>query len=147
MRPSALNKICAYPVIISWVIGAIVLNAFICLLISKEVPFSIIVSDWSSTLLLIFAFFPVSLLGYFAGMFTVWPMIRVICSRFNGAPLRIGDRVQVLTGPHKGKITEVYEIFLGQGRWELASINLNPEEKAKCTDIHEVYTLYKIKNG
>ncbi len=61
---------------------------------------------------------PTSLLGFFLGMFTCWPWIRVICSRFNSAPLQIGDRVLILSGPQKGTTAEVYEITVGQGGTE-----------------------------
>ena len=79
-------------------------------------------------------------------MFTCWPLVRVICSRYNGAPLKTGDQVMILSGPQKGKIFEVYEITVGQGGWELARLDLGEERKEKFRDIFEEYSLLKIKN-
>ena len=78
-------------------------------------------------------------------MFACWPLIRVICSRYNGAPLKIGDTVMILSGPEKGKIAEVWEITVGQGGWELARLNLSEERSQKFQDIFEEYSLFKIK--
>jgi len=78
-------------------------------------------------------------------MFTCWPLIRVVCSRFNGAPLKIGDRVLILAGPHKGNTAEVYEITVGQGGWELARLDLGQERKERFRDIFEEYSVLKVK--
>ena len=96
-------------------------------------------------LFLLGALIPTSLLGLFLGMFTCWPLIRVVCSRLNGAPLRPGDQVVILSGAHKGDIAEVYEITVGQGGWNLARLDLGPERKDQFTDIFEEYSLFKIK--
>jgi hypothetical protein len=145
MIPSALNKICAYPVIVSWILGACVLNAAIVVGLSQEASLSAIVSDRQSMLLLAFAFVPVTLLGYVLGMFTCWPFVRIICSRCNGAPLKSGDQVMILTGAQKRNVATVYEITVGQGGWELARLDLGQERKEKFSDIFEEYSLLKIK--
>ena len=145
MVPSALNKICAYPVIVSWVLGASVLNVAIFSSILNGESLSAIISDWQTILILLFTFIPATGLGFFLGMFTCWPLIRAICSRYNGAPLKVGDKVMILSGPEKGKVAEVWEITVGQGGWELARLNLGEERSQKFRDIFEEYSLLKIK--
>jgi hypothetical protein len=146
VKPSALNKICAHPMIVTWVLGACVLNAFILGSISHGMSLAVMISDWQTMEIFTLAFIPATGLGFFLGMFTCWPMVRVICSRYNGAPLKVGDQVLILTGPDKGKIVEVWEITVGQGGWELARLNLSEERSQKFRDIFEEYSLLKIKD-
>ena len=145
MTPSALNKICAHPTIVAWAVGACVLNAVVVGFASNGVNLSAIFADWQGVLCLLLAVVSASGLGFFLGMFTCWPLIRVVCSRFNGAPLKIGDRVLILAGPHKGNTAEVYEITVGQGGWELARLDLGQERKERFRDIFEEYSVLKVK--
>lgn len=112
-----LNKVCAHPVIVSWAVGACVLNTATVALILHGSSLSAIISGWQTILRLLLALIPTTILGYFLGMFTCWPLIRVICSKYNGAPLKAGDQVIILSGPQKGNIARVYEIIVGQGGW------------------------------
>ena len=145
MAPGPLNKICAHPIIVSWVLGACVLNTIVVASIFRGASLSAIFSDWQTTLFLVWILVPTTLLGYFLGMFTCWPLIRVICSRYNAAPLKAGDQVMILSGPQKGKIAVVYEITSGQGGWDLARLDLGQERNKKFTDIFEEYSLLKLK--
>jgi hypothetical protein len=148
MTPGVLNRICAHPKIVSWVLGACALNAVVLTgFLSNEARRSAVAADWRVMVWLLLAMIPASLLGYFLGMFTCWPWVRPVCSRLNGSPLRGGDRVLILSGPQKGAIADVYEISVGQGGWDLARLDLGPERKACCTDIFEEYSLLKIERG
>ncbi len=138
MTPSVLNRVCACPVVISWVIGACVVNGFV---LTRLIS---IASDWQGMLLLFLAIVAATGLGLFLRMFTCWPWIRPICSRINRAPLKVGDRVLVLSRRHKGTTAHVYEITTGQGGWDLARLDLGPAHREKCTDIHEEYSVLKI---
>lgn len=147
MTPGKLNKICAHPMIVTWVLGACVLNAAIVFaLTTSDTSQSAIVFDWQMISLLVWIIIPSTGLGFFLGMFTCWPLVRVVCSRYNGAPLKVGDRVIILSGSEKGKTAEVYEITIGQGKWELARLNLGQERQEKFRDIFEEYSLLKIKD-
>ena len=145
MTPSLFNRICAHPVTISWVIGACVLNALMLTLLSNGVRLAEIASDSEGFLLLVLAVFATTLLGFCLGMLTCWPLVRSVCSKFNRDPLRIGDHVLILSGPHRGTAAEVYEIVTGQGGWDLARLNLGQEPIEKFTDIYEEYSVLKIK--
>lgn len=146
VKPSALNKICAHPQIISWILGACFLNVVVLGTISNGIPLVSTISDRQSLEIFALAFIPITLLGFFLGMFTCWPLVRVICSRYNGAPLKAGDQIIILTGPLKGNFTKVYEITSSQGGWNLVRLELGEEHQKKFKDIFEEYSLLKIKN-
>lgn len=140
MTPSVLNRLCAFPVGISWVIGACFLNVLI------VTPLIGIASSLQGVVFLFLAFVSATGLGFFLGMFTCWPWIMRICSRVNGAPLKVGDCVLVLSRRHRGATARVYEITTGQGGWELARLDLGAADQSKYTDIFEEYSVLKI-NG
>jgi hypothetical protein len=146
MTPTVLNRICARPVVVSWIIGACVLEAIVMTVASNGVRLISIASDWQGLAFVLLAAAAAAGLGFFLGMFTCWPWIRPICSRLNGAPLKTGDRVLVLAGPHRGTTATVYEITTGQGGWNLARLDLGPAHNEKSTDIVEEYSVLKI-NG
>jgi hypothetical protein len=146
MTPTVLNRICARPVGVSWVIGACVLETLVLRVPTDGVRLTSIASDWQGLAFLLLALTAAAGLGFFLGMFTCWPWIRPICSRLNGAPLKTGDRVLVLAGPHKGITALVYAITTGQGGWSLARLDLGIAHRDKFTDIVEEYSVFKI-NG
>ena len=123
-KPSLLNKICAHPFMISWVLGACALYAFLIGIILDEVPLRIIATDWITVLSLLIILIPASLLGFFVGLFMFIPLIIFVCKKLNGAPLKPGDQILILSGPHKGIITEVSAMAKGQGGWELSLIHI-----------------------
>jgi len=133
-------------VVISWVLGACALDAAVITLLSKEASMFTIAADWRAALWLFAALIPTSALGYFLGMFTCWPLVRVICCRYNLAPLKAGHHVMVLSGPQKGITAEVCEITVGQGGWNLARLDIGEERCKKFNDLFEEYSLLKV-NG
>ena len=138
--PSLLNKICAYPVGISWIIGACIINAVTLIKVGCIMFFNF--TEFPYLTLTIVAS---TGLGFFLGMFTCWPWVRPICSKINGAPLKVGDYVQILSGTYKGTKAQVYEIVTGQGGWELVRLDLGSGASEKFNDIFETYAVFKIK--
>lgn len=132
------NQVCAYPTWITWAIGAMILDTLIgaSLLVQNALD-----GSYFDFLTL---FIPSTLLGYFLGMFTFWSFVRKLCSKVNGGPLKVGDRVQILRGRFKGKICDVYDTPKGQGGWDLARIDLGAEMKNTFQDIFEQYALLKL---
>ena len=133
--------------IVTWTLGACAFDAVLFGSLLREAPLRTIAADWQAMLYAMAAFIPATLLGYFVGVFTCWPLIRVVCSKINGAPLEPGDQVLVLSGPHKGLIAEVYEITVGQGGWELARLDLGIEHRERFRDIFEQYSLLRIRRS
>jgi hypothetical protein len=146
LTPNLLNRICAYPEIISCVLGACILDAGMMYSLSNQVGLSAVAANWRAGAWLLLALIPNSLLGCFLGMVTCWPLARRLCSRLNGAPLRVGDRVLILSGPQKGDVADVGEITRGQGGWNLAVLNLR-SDTARLPAIFEEYSLLKIAPG
>ena len=138
MTPSVLNRICAYPVVVSWIIGACVLDTLVLTSLTS------IASDWQGMVYLILVVVAATGLGFFLGMFTCWPWIRPICSRLNGAPFKRGEHALILSGPHRGTTAQVYEITTGQGGWDLARLDLGSVHSQKFTDIVQEYSVLKI---
>ena len=144
MKPTTLNFVCAHPVGVSWLIGALTLNVFVFAVLMAEVSSS--VPHFGSGIIFpsVVLFCSTTLLGYFLGMFTCWPWVRALCSKFNGASLKIGDEVHILSGPDRNEVAKVYEKTIGQGGWTLVRLDLGSERKTSCTDIFEQYSVLNI---
>lgn len=145
MKPSVFHRICARPVGVCWIIGATVLDTLLLTVPSNGVRLTSIASDWQGVAFLLLAVVAATGFGYYVGIFTCWLWIRRICGRFNGAPLKSGDRVLVLAGRHRGSTAQVYEITTGQGGWNLARLDLGPSHRDKFTDVVEEYSVLKIE--
>jgi len=146
IKPGLLNKICARPSIICWVIGACLVDAAV-IVSFKDVSFSSMVVDWWMMIWMLAALIPASLLGYLVGMMLCWVWLRPICCRYNSGPLKEGDRVMILVGPLKGTVAEVYEMTKGQGGWDLARVAIGQEGRKKGSDIFNEYSLLKISTS
>jgi len=138
-----MNIICARPVLVTWFFGSVIINILVLVLGLGDFSLQYLFKDEGIFYILLLVVANI-MLGYFLGMLTIWPFIRKICSWYNGAPLKVGDKVKVLTGPLRGKIAIVYSIPLGQGGWSLACIELGHEQKEQFTDIFEQYSLLKL---
>lgn len=130
------HRIAAHPIAISWAVSALALNAALlgCLLQG-----SLIWVSWATLALII----GLSILAYFIGMLLLWPLFRVVCSKINGAPFGVGERVLILTGPHRGRLVSVYEITAGQGGWNLLRLELGQDAKDSYKDIFEEYAVVR----
>ncbi|MDB6132731.1 MAG: hypothetical protein JWM59_974 [Verrucomicrobiales bacterium] len=103
--------------------------------------------DWQQMAWLLVMVIATSGGGFFLGMIVGWPWVRPLCGRVNGAPLKVGDRVLVLSRRCQGITATVYEIIIGQGKCELARLDQEPEERAKFNDLFELYSVLKISSG
>jgi hypothetical protein len=43
----------------------------------------------------------------------VFPLVVYICECMNGGPFKVGDTVQILTGPYRGRVTRIYSTWQG----------------------------------
>ncbi len=59
--------------------------------------------------------------------------------KLNGAPFHIGDRVQILTGSHRGKIESVYEIWKDH-----KEVRLDLGQQAK-NEVKDVFSFLQIR--
>jgi hypothetical protein len=144
MKPRMLNIVCAHPIAISWCLGAAVLDTAVISSVAGDLSNPAVLLRPTVLLCLTLATVSATILGYFLGMFTCWPLARVVCSRLNGAPFRIGDTVLILSGPRKGTMTRVYDTCVGQGGWNLLKLELEPQDRTDYSDIFEEYSVLRI---
>jgi hypothetical protein len=147
MIARVLNRICARPMLICWVIGACILDAFLLTAHPNGVRFIRIASDAQGWLFLVLAVIGATGLGFYVGMFTCWFWIRPLCCKLNGAPFKIGDHVVILAGRLRGTLAEVEDITKGQGGQDVVWLDLGPERRTKFRNIFEEYSLMKINKG
>jgi hypothetical protein len=74
------------------------------------------------------------LLGFFLAVFPGWFVIGPLFydrEMKNGGPFKVGDTVQILSGPHKGRISRVYSTWQGN----TLRVELGAREKDEFKDI------------
>lgn len=77
-------------------------------------PSDAMLQDWTHLLLFLFVLVLTPVLFLLVAMiyawFVLWP-INYLASRWNGAPFHPGDRVRILSHPHRDRIALVLEII------------------------------------
>ncbi|HNY26969.1 MAG TPA: hypothetical protein PKH31_06265 [Candidatus Sumerlaeota bacterium] len=111
-------------------------------------PLSIIAPDWGTgggfAIAIVFAL----IFGFIVGiLFSIDVCIRSspiydICVRINGGPFKVGDTVQILVGPHRGRVTQIYSPW----RESAFRVRLGPEEEKECKDIFSDIELFHEEN-
>ena len=147
MTPNVLNRVCARPVLICWIVGALISDVIMLTVPSDGVRLISVASDPRGCLVLILAVIGATGLGLYVGMFTCWFWIRPLCCQLNGAPFKIGDRALIMAGRLRGTVAEVEDITQGQGGQDVVWLDLGPERGKKFSNIFEEFSLMKIKNG
>lgn len=74
------------------------------------------------------------ILGFFLAVFPGWLVIGPMAldrEIKNGGPFKVGDTVQVLSGPHKGRVSRVYSTWQGN----TLRVDLGASEKDAYKDI------------
>lgn len=147
MTASLLNRVCARPMLICWVVGACILSAFMLTARFTGVRLINIASDAQGWLFLILALVGITGLGFYLGMFTCWPWVRALCCRLNGAPFKLGDHVVILVGPLRGTVADVEDITKGQGGQDVIWLALGPECRKGFSNIFAEYSLMRVGKG
>lgn len=144
--PSWLNRVCAHPYIISWVIGSIGLWIPLTIQFHAAGVFGYLTMEWTTIPLVLLCYAATSGLGFFAGGLSMARLVLAVCRRLNGAPHEAGERVTVLSGPHAGKVSTIYEIAKGQGGQPVPRVDLGEEARHKCQDVFEEYSLLRMSS-
>ncbi|WP_372366918.1 hypothetical protein [Candidatus Uabimicrobium sp. HlEnr_7] len=111
------NYIFAKPILLTWFISAAILNVSVYMLFPIENISNEIQQIAITRVALL------SLLGFFLGMFTIWPIVRKVCIQANGGLYNKDDYIFVISGKNKGILAKVEELTVGQGGWELLVLN------------------------
>jgi hypothetical protein len=76
-------------------------------------PNSAMLQDWPHLLLFLFVLVLTPVVFFLVAMiyawFVLWP-INYLASRWNGAPFHPGDRVRILSRPHRDRLGQVCEV-------------------------------------
>ncbi len=79
MKPKMINYVCARPILLTWAVGALILDAYVLAAVAHEHSLGLIISNWKTVLWLVAGLLAFAGLGLFFGMFTLWPLIRRGC--------------------------------------------------------------------
>jgi hypothetical protein len=100
-------------------------------------PSVVFFADWRRLLLFLVTAVLAPVIGFLAALpvwFLIFPPIYYIRGLANGAPFNEGDVVQILVGPHRGKITTVYSTFSRcEGRF--VRVILGPQDEETSEDV------------
>ncbi len=143
---SWLHRVCAHPYIISWAIGSIGLWIPLTIQFHAAGVFGYLTMEWSTIPLVLLCYAATSGLGFFVGGFSIVGLVLAACRRLNGAPHEVGECVTVLSGPHAGKVSTIYEIAKGQGGQPVPRVDLGEEAKHKNQDMFDEYSLLRISS-
>ena len=144
MRPAWHHRICARPLAICWLVGALILWVPATMSLQSQGIFPAAFSDTTTVLLLLLGYACLGGMGFFVGAIPLCWLVARVCSWVNGGPFAIGDRVTIITGREAGKTTTVYELVRGQGGYLLPKLELGEEAREKHLDIFDDYTLLRV---
>ncbi len=83
--------------------------------------------------------------GAFVGFIITWlclKALRHIIAKINWAPFRVDDTVEVLVGPHRGKIAAVYELWLERGE---VRVGLGRQAREDVSDVFSYVQVRRVK--
>lgn len=99
-------------------------------------------ADTSSVLAGILAIAVAYPLGALLGILVFGGLLYPVVAWLAGAPFAVGDKVMILRGPRKQKITEVYEVWDSRGQVRL---RLSDDEREAVADVFSCYEVVRIK--
>lgn len=147
MRPRLHHRICARPVVICWLLGALFLWTLTSMAFLSDGVFPAAFSDVSTVLLLLLGYACLAGLGFFVGTIPLFWLVARVCRWVNGAPYVVGDRVTIITGRNAGTTTTVYELTPSQGGDLLPRVELGAEARQKYLDVCDDFTLLRTSSN
>ena len=82
------------------------------------------------------------LLGMLLGAMLVFPLLRGLAKRINGGPFAVRDPVLILTGPQRGRVGLIYELWPMRGQ---VRVDLGAAEKKSVTDVIGDYQVLRVR--
>ena len=105
-----------------------------------------LLTDWRYLIYFIVTILIALLLGFFSSILLGWPILGSLyydrCLK-NGGPFHEGDYFQILAGPHKGRVVQVYSTWQG----DTVRVDLGEEEKKSFKDIFSSHELLREKGA
>lgn len=140
-----MNRLWAHPLHMTCILGALGLNVLVFTGMPEVVTLAVIFADVRMLLLALTGALAMGGVGAILAMMLVWPVIRKVCCRLNGAPFKPGDEVRVLTGTHQGQTARVIEVTQGQGGWDLLELDLERTKADSNPTLFNEYQLLKLR--
>lgn len=131
----------SHPFYISWFLGSLLITLSIGFIIDKSTLLSFYTEDY---FLLYVLMLSTSVIGFGAllGFLIEGMFLRSYCSKKNGAPFSVGERLMIVTGKYKGEIVVVNKLEVSQGGWTVVIVLFECEKDFKFADtIYEEYQL------
>ena len=83
-------------------------------------------------------------LGWLLGGLYLGVFVSAIARRINGAPYVEGDKIRILVGPYKNRVTDVYEVWTTRNQ---IRVDLGEEAKKNVTDVFFAEEVSREKNS
>lgn len=129
MRPTALQRTLAHGFALAGWIGAVGGGAWA---VSVCEPTLATFARGGDLLVVVIAGAAGLALGWLLCVLFLWPFFLAVASRLNGAPFSVGDRVCVLKGAYRGRVTTVYEVW---GPRNQVRVELGEAERRAVKDV------------
>lgn len=103
-------------------------------------------ADWRVLLWLVATVVLALLLGFFMAILCGWLILGPLYyARLlkNGGPFKVGDHVEILYGPHRGRVVRVYSLWQGDG----VRVKLSEQEKETFKDVFGGTKLLKARGA
>jgi hypothetical protein len=134
MKPHLKNIVCAHPEFLI-VIALYPLTFTIFLL--RNYP--------SISFLNILSFAAIAAVITIFGFMFLWSFTRKLCSKANGAPYKLNEKVLIIAGANKNRFGLIRGIEKSQGGWPLLVLEIDHPIEAKAQRIYEEYSVIRIK--
>ena len=124
--------------------GAVGVVASVALLLEGFRSEGVLIADWGVAIWIALATIPAAALGWLLGIIALGPWLFHIASKIQGAPFGVGDQVWILSGKHKGTLTNVYAVWAERGQ---VRVELGPEAREEVTDVLCILAVCRVKSA
>jgi hypothetical protein len=126
---SHLGKLAGGVGVVTWV-GCVAVNS----LLDPAEYFK----DMTALFGLLLAMLSAAAAGFVTGYLVLGRILFLICAKVNGGPFEKGDKVRILTGPHRDRVTLVYDVWASHGRVRVALDELSKKDATDVFMYHEI---------
>jgi hypothetical protein len=141
VRPPLHRRVLAHTAAVSAGIGVV---GALAILIARLYSEGTLTPQVGVLIWVVLAAMPVAAVGWIIGIIFLWGFVLgPLVARLQGWPFAVGDRVWILSGPHKNTITAVYEVWAERGQ---VRVDLGPEPKRRVEDVYCAVVVCRAQN-
>lgn len=131
MKPSPHRYVLAHTAEISMGLGVIGALAIMLVALHSQ---GVLIPQFGVIIWVLLASLPVAGIGYVVGLIFIWHMmLSHVAARLQGWPFAVGEKVRILSGPHKYTVTTIYAVWSERGQ---VRVELAPEAREKVEDVY-----------